>query len=209
MGLTAERTMSMHEQSQMAGEEHADIEDEGRMDMDATLADGEALDEDIIKEVVRMANDKVMQRHNAMEDLPPVITGQELASRKRRKVIRTDKVSDGIDQHSHSPSTAGTTKVEGVPDHKFICAVTQEDVDGGAGENGLDVLKVQSTAAVNGNLTSKHHGRKRQLSASHSKATESTATSRAKRQDTKKSERDAKSTVKTAAASRPSRSCKE
>lgn len=183
MGLKTERSMSTHEPADVDDMDEEDLMSQAVDDEDEES--GEAVEEEML-EIVQDHIDQqlVKEQHDAdeIDDRP----------RKRKKGI-----SDEHQVEKHVKRNGATT-----------------DGAHGAGNEIIEPSKAVENAAAdvqadrNGTTKANGAARKRKLSVSDMSATSSTASSRAKRMDLKKSTISTKSASVTAASTRPSRKAK-
>ena len=202
MGLKTERSVSMHDRSGMddQGDDEGDYEqaDEEAIE-DGNMADEEAVEaETMIAEQYRVE----LQTEAAPIDNQTIqaeIDGH--GPRKRRKVSSS---ATNKDHRAALPTPDASLESEAESGRGTIDEHIMDE--GGRSGRGQPSLKTDKRGHVgDGVQETASKGRKRKMSVSESSATGSTASSRAKRAATAK-ETDSKPTVKTAAASRPSRS---
>lgn len=203
MGLKAERSMSMHEQPN-EDNEHEDLNEDANDEQEDSV-DEEAVEaETLVEEPYRI---------DVQAELAPLKTSviqEEIdhgrTPRKRRKLSMSAHeprkqtalpTPDGSLDRDQSDTAMGETKVQEVPAKRSRVRPAKSEIPS----------KKSAEKAKEETKPSTGPGRKRKLSAS--SAIGSTASTRAKRVDIKKTSGDVKPAVATAAATRPTRDRKK
>ena len=212
MGLKAERTMSVHEQPKGDEEEEdADIDGDAIDQEEETGDDNDSMDEEAVDAGTLVAEPYRVDIQPEPTPLDSAAVQAEMdhgrTTRKRRKlsaqaqpakVQNTLPTPDGSLDRDQSEAAVeeDTIKTENPTKRGRGRPKKSETVGNAVPEEGEKETKAQPGP-----------GRKRKLSVN--SATASTASSRAKRLDIKKDSTDSKSTVFTAAATRPTRNRKK
>jgi len=212
MGLKAERSVSMHEPPKPGDEEEGEEEEENvEVDEDAM-----GVEEDLTEKEAAEAEAVVAEpyRVDLMSELTPVnsvVVQEEIdydsAPRKKRKLSMP---TGATSEKNALPTPDGSLdRDQSDADIEEESKETKQPAKGGRGR--YKKAEIASKVSQEGERKevkpSTGPGRKRKLSIN--SAIGSTASSRAKRMDTKKDSADPKPTVTTAAATRPTRNRKK